>query len=190
MVHSPVSAQPLNEIDASLSPTQQDELRRGEPVVTASGSHYVGRVVISGTPETAWNVVADYENFEVFLPSVVSSRVLEGKGDRKVVEQVVQQKVFLVDFKSSLQTENVEVAPQRIDFQLLQGDFETFEGHWQISPVRANDNSAQQVMITQAVDAEAGVGLFEGNFGDLFMESMRENMVALRAEVERRSQSS
>lgn len=183
-----VQAQPLDMAVSDLTAAQRDSLRQGEVVVNGKAGQYVGLVLAAGSTASAWAVLTDYRNFEAFLPSVVQSRVLETDGDRHVVEQIDQRQVLLASVKSRVCTENVEQPQDRIDFRLLEGDLKTLQGYWQLRWVQgAAGDRSPQVLISQTVTAEADAGLFEGAFHGIFEDSLRDNLDAIRQEVERRS---
>ncbi|MGF1499269.1 MAG: SRPBCC family protein [Elainellaceae cyanobacterium] len=189
MVQTFAPQQSFEELTAALPSGKRNGLRRGKAIVTHSGDRYIGQVIVNASPDMVWDVITDYQNFSRFLPSIVSSEVLESQGDRTVVEQVGSRRVVLADVKSRLRTENIETPKQRIDFHLLEGDLKTFEGHWQLyileNPV-GNADSSEQTLIVQSTQAKAGIGLLEGSFGRAFMDSVQENLAAIQAEVERR----
>ncbi|HEY9861195.1 MAG TPA: SRPBCC family protein, partial [Candidatus Obscuribacterales bacterium] len=63
-------------------------LRSGKVVVTGDQGRYVAKVLVKASPDVVWAILTDYANLSKFLPNVVSSRVIETDGNRKVVEQV------------------------------------------------------------------------------------------------------
>ncbi|MEB3355928.1 MAG: SRPBCC family protein [Synechococcales bacterium] len=192
MVQIVAPRQSFDELTETLSQKQKKALRNGRAVVTTRGDRFVGQVIANVAPDVVWEVITDYQNFAQFLPSIVSSTVLESQGDRTVVEQVGSRRVLLMDIKSRLRTENIETAKQRIDFRLLEGDLKVFEGHWQLysleNPVDASTDPMEQTLIVQLTKAKAGIGLLEGSFSDAFKDSVQENLTAVCAEVERRGQ--
>ncbi len=74
---------------------QRVALKKGELVFLGEGGNYTSRLLISTTVDNAWQVLTDYKNFANFLPGVVSSELLESKGDRKIFEQINKIKTFV-----------------------------------------------------------------------------------------------
>jgi ribosome-associated toxin RatA of RatAB toxin-antitoxin module len=187
---------PIKSLTNRLSASEQDTLCRKQPVVTGQQGEYVGWILADADLETAWEVLTDYNHFSQFLPTVASSRVLEVNGNRKVVEQVDRRRVLFMDLTSTVQTENVEQAPDRIDFRLIDGNLKTLQGKWQVFPADVKNlnvktsgiktSDSPQVLIMQTVKAEADAGFLEGMFYQVFEASLKENLIALQQESERR----
>lgn len=180
---------PLTLLTDQLSASERDRLCARQPIVTGQSGHYVGWVLTSASPETVWAVLTDYANFSQLLPSVVDSQVLKAEGSRKVVEQLDVRRVLFTEVKSRVCTENIENPPDRIDFRLIDGDLDRLEGNWKIylaEPADSAKRQVPQVLITQTVDVEASVGLFEGLFHPIFQSSLKENLAAIQHEAERR----
>jgi len=167
---------------ASLPRKAQRQLDRGQVVLQGSDGQYRVLVLAGATYDIAWSVLTDYDNFDQFLPTVVSSRVLERDGNRNVVEQVDRRRIMVLGkMESTVCTENVEQDGQ-INFRLLQGDLQTMEGYWRL------DALPERVLVTQQVTAAADLGPFSGMFYNLFADSLVQTMRAIRREIERRSQ--
>ncbi|GAB4378589.1 MAG: hypothetical protein Kow00121_30850 [Elainellaceae cyanobacterium] len=181
-----ISPMPLHQLADGLSEPQQDQLRRYQPLITGDQGNYIGWILANAPLEQVWSVLTDYSQFPQFLPTVVAAEILETNGDRKVVEQTDQRRLLLMNVKSKVRTENIEKAPDRIDFRLLEGDLKTLQGRWKIHLAVVGENQVQ-TLITQTVNAEANAGLFEGMFHQVFESSLRDNLKAIRDEAEQRS---
>jgi ribosome-associated toxin RatA of RatAB toxin-antitoxin module len=181
---------PLAQLTSPLAPADREALSAGNPVVTGQDGSYVGWIVISASREVVWSVLTDYENFERFLPTVASSSIVEADASRKVVEQVDSRRVLMMDVESMVKTENIEQSPDRIYFQLLDGDLKTLKGYWKLHPIAPEDAASAerhpQVLLTQTVEAEANAGLLEGMFHQVFASSLKDNLAAIQQEAERR----
>jgi ribosome-associated toxin RatA of RatAB toxin-antitoxin module len=191
---STLTSASLAQLTSELSEVDRSALRAGKPVVTGEGGNYVGWIVVAAPLDVVWSVLTDYENFEQFLPSVASSSVIKAEPSRKVVEQVDSRRILMMDVESTVRTENVEQAPDRIYFQLVDGDLKTLQGYWKLHPVATESTEAgdrqgdaPQVLVTQTVEAEANAGLLEGMFHQVFVGSLSDNLAAIRQEAERRS---
>lgn len=186
------SSTPRKSLTDRLSASEQDRLCRKQPVMTGQRGKYVGWILADADLKTTWEVLTDYSRFSQFLPTVASSRVLEADENRKVVEQVDRRRVLFMDLTSTVQTENVEQAPDRIDFRLINGDLKTLQGRWELFAADVESLNvttlvdSPQVLITQTVQAEADAGFLEGMFYQVFEASLKENLIALQKESERR----
>ena len=83
-----------------LPSVQRDSLRKGQTVVTGNNGKYVARVLLNASPDAVWRVLTDYANLYKFIPNMTSSRIIENRGSRKVIEQVDSRQVFLVSIVS------------------------------------------------------------------------------------------
>jgi hypothetical protein len=129
---APVHAQLFNSPVDQLSVLERVALREGKVLVNGEQGKYVGKFLVSTTPEIVWRVLTDYNNFFRFLPHVVSSKVLETKGNQKVVEQIDQRSLLLFSFKSRIRSAIVETPKQRIEFRRIDGDLpkQMATGQW------------------------------------------------------------
>jgi ribosome-associated toxin RatA of RatAB toxin-antitoxin module len=181
------SSMPIETLAANLSATEQDQLKRGEAIVTGDNGNYTAMVLVKASVEATWDVLTDYEGLEDFLPNVTSSRVVAEQGDRKIVERVDTRNVLFMELESTTRTESVEKAPDQIDFRLVEGDhLKQLDGRWRVQPVESADSPA--VLISQTVAADADAGILQGTFEEMFASSLKESLEAIRSEVERRSQ--
>ncbi len=182
------SAQLFNSPVDRLSASDRTTLRSGQTLVTGEKGNYVAKVLIKSSPDAAWNVLTDYGSLSKFIPNVVSSRVLESNGNRKVIEQVDARQVFLINVRSRIRSSITETAKTRIDFQQVDGDLQKLQGYWTVEPVAAFSGAkADQVLITYVVDAQPKPGTPKDIFYNLFKDSLGKNLSAISQEVVRRS---
>jgi len=162
-------------------------LREGKPVVVGENGFYTARILVKAPPKVVWSVLTDYGNFSEFLPNVIESRILEADGDRKVVEQVRQQQVFVVTVRSRVRYEAREIDQQKIEFKLIEGDLTRMEGFWLIEPVAPHPLAEpDQILITQQILAEPSGGTPKDTFNNIFKGSLTGNLLAIREEIKRR----
>jgi len=185
----PVSAQLFNSAVDQLPASDQATLRSGQPTLTGEKGSYTARVLVKASPEIVWSVLTDYGNFSKFLPNVVSGKILESKGDRKVVEQIDSRQVFLVSIQSRVRSAITEKARTRIDFQLVDGDLQSLKGYWMVEPIAPFAGAKPtQVLITQVVAAQPKSGTPKDVFYNIFKSSLRGTMGAIGQEAGRRMQ--
>ncbi|MDX2255317.1 MAG: SRPBCC family protein [Pseudanabaenaceae cyanobacterium bins.39] len=170
-----------------LPPIQRDALRKGQTVITGEKGKYVARILVKQSPETVWKVLTDYANLDKFIPNMVSSRILENRGNRKIIEQIDSRQVFLVSITSRTKLAIQETDRRQIDFRLLEGDFSKMEGYWKIEPVasvpmRPND----QVLITYTVNAQPNGGVPVDTFYTIFKDSLDDILQAIKREIKKR----
>ena len=90
----PGNAQLFNSAVDQLPASDRSTLRSGQALVTGEKGIYVARILVKSSQDTAWNVLTDYGSISKFIPNVVSSKVLETNGNRKVIEQVDARQIF------------------------------------------------------------------------------------------------
>ncbi|NJL87635.1 MAG: cyclase/dehydrase [Leptolyngbyaceae cyanobacterium SM1_1_3] len=161
-------------------------LEQGGIAIMGEDGQYTAMALADANWQTTWEVVRDYENFANFLPTVISSRIVEAEGNRTVVEQIDSRDVMLTTIESTLLTENIEKS-QEIEFRLLDGDLEKLEGSWRLDSIADDNSGLLKTLITQQVTAQADIGLLDGAFYSIFESSLKKNLQAIAAEAERRA---
>jgi ribosome-associated toxin RatA of RatAB toxin-antitoxin module len=178
----PVHAVPLVKSLSRLPSQEQTTLKAGNVVVNGDNGRYVGRVLVTAPVSTAWKVLTDYDQFKTFLPDVVSSRILETKGNQTTFEQVNLVKVFLFAQKSRSVVTAVKQYPKQIDFRLKEGDnIKSLNGLWKLEPV-----SSSQVLITQEVAFDPGDSVPRGLAFKIYKNALADSLKAIKQETERR----
>lgn len=157
-------------------------LQPGEVSVTGESGQYVGQVVATGSVDTAWAVLTDYNNFADFFPDVTESQLLESNGNQKVFEQVNVIRVFPFARRSRVVISAVESYPQQIAFSVIDGDVESLEGVWQIESAGTG-----QVLVTHRVSIEPGSSPARDVFLNLYKNSLDGTMAAIGQEITRRT---
>ncbi len=103
--------------------------RNDDDIIDASGSIYVRSI-----PETIWAVITDYDNLANTMPKVKKSSVVEDNGNVKIIEQTSKTGVLFIKIKFSTRMTITETFPDTLSFDLISGDFETFNGRWVLTP--------------------------------------------------------
>lgn len=162
-------------------------LRDGQVSLQGEKGKYTGRVLVTASMDTAWQVLTDYDNFEQFLPEVTNSELVEANGDQKVFEQINKIKVFLFNKKSRVRIAVQEDYPQQLDFKIVDGDLETLDGIWRLEAVSPYPSAPpDQVLITHQVEVEPGSIISKSIFFDIYENSLKGTLAAIKEEVEQR----
>ncbi len=170
-----------------LPPIERDALRKGRVVVNGDKGNYEAKVLVKASPQAVWNVLTDYANLPRFIPNMASSKVLENKGDRKVVEQVDSRQVFLINIQSRTKIAIEETFQKQIDFKLVDGDLDSLQGYWKMELVSPYPGAkANQVLITHNVAAQPKSSVPSSTFYDIFKSSLSETLSAVSGEILRR----
>ena len=171
-----------------LPSIQRDSLRKGQTVVTGDRGKYVARVLVTASPDAVWRVLTDYGNLYKFIPNMSSSKILENRGDRKVIEQVDSRQVFLVPIVSRTKLAITETNRRQIDFRLIDGDLAKMEGYWKIEPVSTVPRRPPtQVLITYSINAQPNGSTPADAFYSIFKDALGDTLQAIKKEVKNRN---
>ncbi|MEM9275227.1 MAG: SRPBCC family protein [Cyanobacteria bacterium P01_F01_bin.143] len=162
-------------------------LREGKVIIAGEKGDYIGRFLVNGSIDTAWQVLTDYNNYELFLPGVTDSQLLEINGDRKVFEQINRVKTFIFTTKARVRMVVTESYPQKIAFNFLDGDLDTLDGTWLLEPVSPYPSAPpNQVLITHQVNVEPNPIPSRSFFYNIYENTLEKTLVAIKEEVEER----
>ena len=175
-------------VDRLPSSVERDSLRKGQTVVTGEQGKYVARVLVTASPQIVWQTLTDYANLYKFIPNMTSSKILESRGNRKVIEQIDSRQVFLISITSRTKLAIQETAQKQIDFRLIDGDLAKMEGYWKIEPVStAPRRPPTQVLITYTVNAQPNSSTPADAFYSIFKEALGGTLQAIKQEVNNRN---
>ena len=174
-------------VDRLPSSVERDSLRKGQTVVTGEQGKYVARVLVTASPQAVWQTLTDYANLYKFIPNMTSSKILESRGNRKVIEQIDSRQVFLISITSRTKLAIQETAQKQIDFRLIDGDLAKMEGYWKIEPVStAPRRPPTQVLITYTVNAQPNSSTPADAFYGIFKEALGGTLQAIKKEIKSR----
>lgn len=83
--------------------------------------------------EQVWQVLTDYEALPDFLPHLVKSQRLPHPESGIRVEQIGSKCPLHFCFSARVVLDLIEDFPQKIQFQMIEGDFKHFSGVWELS---------------------------------------------------------
>ncbi|WP_210404413.1 SRPBCC family protein [Chroococcidiopsis sp. TS-821] len=92
------------------------------------------RIQIPHEIEQVWQVLTDYETLADFIPNLARSQRLEHPTGGIRLEQVGTQRLLNFNFSARVILDLEEKFPQKIDFQMVEGDFKDFSGSWCLEP--------------------------------------------------------
>lgn len=162
-------------------------LREGKVIIAGEKGDYICRFLVNGSVDTAWQVLTDYNNYELFLPGVTDSQLLEINGDRKVFEQINRVKTFIFTTKARVRMVVTESYPQKIAFNFIDGDLDTLDGTWLLEPVSPYPSAPpNQVLITHRVNVEPNSIPSRSFFYNIYENTLKKTLVAIKEEVEER----
>lgn len=189
------SDQTGQEMLESLSTQERAALEDGQVMISTSREGDIGqftaRVLIDAPVDKAWEVLTDYNNFEKFLPNIEDSKLLSSEDNRRIFEQmnVISVIPSVIDIRSRVVIESTENYQKEVDFKLVEGDLETLQGFWQLSPVSTtSEEEPEQVLITHQVDIDPGSGSPRGLFFSTYRLVLEDSLTAAKKETEQRAQ--
>jgi ribosome-associated toxin RatA of RatAB toxin-antitoxin module len=189
MFQPPVQAQLFNSTVDRLPVKERVDLRNGKVVINGENGKYVAKVLVTAPTAVVWSVLTDFQNFSKFLPNVISSQVITANGNRQIVEQVDSRQFLLVEKRSRIRTENILTPKRRIDFNLVNGDWQQLSGHWQLEEIAKYSGAKPDgVLITQNIFAKPNSGIPQALFERVFQDSLKDNLAAIGKEIKRRTQ--
>ena len=191
IVFSPAATAKLFDGPVDVLPLEQRvSLRRGELVFLGEDGDYTCRLLAKTSVDNVWQVLTDYEHFADFLPGVISSELIETKGDRKIFQQTNKIKAFIFNVESRVKIATVETYPEQIAFRAIGGDLEALKGEWLLEPVSPYPSAPpDRVLITHKVVVEPAEAPSDGIFFSIYEDSLQKTLKAIKVEAEKRSNS-
>ena len=138
--------------------------------------HVERKILIDGKPEAVYELAKDMESYPSFMPDVESVKVVERDADTTVTEWVSN-----VDGTPFLWTEKdkFDDSKLRIDYSLIEGDLEKFEGFWSFEPV---DGKTQVCLV---VDYDFGLPELTELIGPTLHEKVGENSEMMLSSIKK-----
>lgn len=189
IIFSPVATAKLFDGPVDRLPLEQRvSLRRGEVVFLGEAGNYTCRILAKSSMDNAWQVLTDYEHFAEFLPGIISIKVIENSGDRKVFEQINKITTFVFSIESRVQIASTEFYPEKIAFEAVEGDLETMNGKWTLQPVSPYPSAPpDQVLLVHQVKVEPAEVLSDSIFYNIYESRLEETLMAIKQEIEKRA---
>jgi len=159
---------------------QLDEVSIQTEEVAKRQRRITSQIAIAHSRESVWQVLTDYETLPEFLPNLEKSHRLDHPDGEKVrLEQVGKQRLLKMNFSPRVVLDLTEMPPERIDFEMVAGDFKGFSGYWLLQPT---DNEATQLVYSVFVwpKRTIPVSLIEPRLS----KDLSLNLVAIRQRVE------
>ena len=162
-------------------------LRKGSVVLTGEEGNYLCRILVDGSIDDAWKVLTDYDNFEAFLPGVTTSQLVQNQGNHKIFEQINLIKTLMFRTEARIRLSITEDYPQKIVFNIVDGDVEDLNGTWLLEPVSLYPSAPpSQVLITHQVEVQPNSQLGKLIFYRIYENRLSQTLSAIKKEVEAR----
>jgi ribosome-associated toxin RatA of RatAB toxin-antitoxin module len=137
------------------------------------------RVVVRAPARVVYDLAKDQERFPEFMPDVELVTVLERDGARTVS----RWKTLVEDAPIEWIEEDVfDDATLRVDYKLLEGDLDTFEGAWTF------EERDGETHVTLGVEYDFGVPTLAELIGPTLHKKVRENSEMMLAALKREAE--
>jgi ribosome-associated toxin RatA of RatAB toxin-antitoxin module len=141
-------------------------------------------IVVDAPVREVYELAKELERFPEFMPDVETVRVLERRPDAILT----RWKTLVEDAPIEWTEEDrFDDAATRIDYKLLEGDLEKFEGSWTF------EDRAGATLVTLGIDYDFGVPTLAELIGPTLAKKVRENadmmLAGLKKEAESRVRS-
>lgn len=168
----------------TLSSQQEADLDRGKVILQGEKGQYVVRVLTTGDLETAWEVLTDYNNFQEFLPNISDSKIITENAELTIFEQTNVVDLLLLTKQFTVQIAATKNYPQKIDFEIVEGDLKQLQGSWEVKALPDD-----KILVTHRVSVAPKTKGEEAIFYGIYESSLEETLTAIAAEITKRSQS-
>jgi carbon monoxide dehydrogenase subunit G len=140
-----------------------------------------GGFTVEAPPETAWDVLSDYEGLPGFVPAMQTSKVRERQAGLVLLEQESVGRTFLFRHTVRVLLEVREQPPGSISFKdIARKCFKSYEGEWRLEPAGAG------TLVRYRVDVVEGPELPFYVPKGAVKNAARELLDAVAAEMHRR----
>ncbi len=138
-------------------------------------------IAIAAPAHVVYELAKDQERFPQFMPDVETVKVLEKYDDRVITRWKTLVEEAPIEWTEE---DRFDDAGRRIDYKLLEGDLDKFEGSWTFE----ERDGLTHVLL--GVDYDFGVPTLAELIGPTLQKKVRENsemmLAALKSEAEKR----
>lgn len=150
--------------------------------VGGENGNYEVNILVNSSQERVWKVLTNYNDLSRFIPDIVASKIIENKGNQKVIDQVyLSSYTFWVKAKIRLQI--TESYLKGLEIELIKADYlKSFQANWSIK-----NNSYKKSLLTYTLKIDPKVPFGKDVFFEVYKERLIESMISLKKEIESRS---
>lgn len=174
----------------AASPQQSNEERSLTPsaAVDLTTEKLAGRyrrlratITVPRPQEQVWQILTDYERLADFIPNLTVSRRLSHPENGIRLEQVGAQCFLNFQFCARVVLDMMEQFPNRLSFQMVEGDFKDFQGFWGLETVQTA--SAPETRLTYDLTVRPPLALPIRLIERHLQRDLAENMQAIRQQA-------
>jgi ribosome-associated toxin RatA of RatAB toxin-antitoxin module len=169
--------------EAAREPAAPPDLRQQ---ISRRGGKYAeatAQFVINRPPQQVWQALTDYSKYPQIFHRIQSCRITRRQGDLIWIESELKPHLF-VRHPVNRTLNDLRGKPQRLDWQLLEGNFKEVRGWWQLAAT--GDGNRCQVDYVIEVDPGPVIPKFLVSFALRFVQ--KEVIAELKSFVESHGQ--
>jgi len=136
-------------------------------------------IVVRAPARTVYDLAKDQERFPDFMPDVELVTVLERDGNRVVSRWKTLVEEAPIEW---IEEDLFDDAALRVDYKLLEGDLDTFEGTWTF------EERDGATFVTLGVEYDFGVPTLAELIGPTLHKKVRENSEMMLAALKREAE--
>jgi coenzyme Q-binding protein COQ10 len=136
-------------------------------------------IVVDAPPRDVYELAKDQERFPEFMPDVELVTVLERSGDRTLSRWKTLVEEAPIEW---VEEDIFDDAARRVDYRLLEGDLDTFEGSWTF------DERGGKTFVCLQVTYDFGVPTLAELIGPLLHRKVQENSEMMLAALKREAE--
>jgi ribosome-associated toxin RatA of RatAB toxin-antitoxin module len=143
-----------------------EKLSGGAPIVVVEEHEggglklVTGGVLILAPPADVWKVVTDYSRYTEWMPDVAEINVLKDEGVVKEIQYKLVFKLSIITRKVQYTLQTIETKNKRIEWELIDGDFDHSIGGWQLMPT--HDGAATMAYYSTFTNLKSMGALIKG----------------------------
>ncbi|HEY0798943.1 MAG TPA: aromatase/cyclase [Candidatus Baltobacteraceae bacterium] len=139
------------------------------------------KIVIAAPARDVYELAKDQERFPQFMPDVESVTVLERHADRVITRWKTLVEEAPIEWTEEDRFDDERV---RIDYRLLEGDLDTFEGSWTF------EERGGETHVLLGVEYDFGVPTLAELIGPTLHKKVQENSEMMLAALKREAENS
>ncbi|MEB3312095.1 MAG: SRPBCC family protein [Snowella sp.] len=150
--------------------------------ITGNNGNYEIRLLVNSSLEKTWKAITNYTKINNFIPTVISSKVIEAKENQKILDQVYQGD-YTLGVKAKVRVQVKESYPKEIKINLVKGDFlNKLQGKFSLQPI-----NSKQLLLIYTVNIDPKIPFSKELFFNMYKDSLIESMGLLKRILESRA---
>tara|TARA_B100000965_G_scaffold61224_1_gene47031 strand:+ start:386 stop:931 length:546 start_codon:yes stop_codon:yes gene_type:complete len=134
------------------------------------------QLTTSASFDSLWKVLTDYNRLNLFIPNLLTSKILYEKNNNFHLQQIGSQDFLGMKFSAEVILDLYEEKDNGlINFKLIKGDFRRFEGSWKIKGINTSNKNSLVYDLTVKGCQWMPIGMIEKRL----KRDLSENLIAV-----------